>query len=46
MKQGESLATIHYNQPLTNEFMTMFYDAYQFANEPCEKLKLIEEILE
>ena len=46
VKQGESLATIHYNQPLTNEFMTMFYDAYQFANEPCEKLKLIEEILE
>ena len=43
---GDSLATIHTDQPLSDEWIDHFYDCFEMSNEKVEKAPLIYKVIE
>lgn len=45
VKQGETLAYIHHNKPLTEDFIVKFYNAYKLSKNKVEAKPLIDKII-
>ena len=45
VKQGETLAYIHHNKPLTEDFIVKFYSAYKLSKNKVEAKPLIDKII-
>ncbi len=43
--EGDVLAYVHINKPLTAEWIERFYDSFIISDQPCEKAPLIYKVL-
>ncbi len=46
VKIGDSLATVHTDQPLTDEWIKEFYECFEMSQTPVQKAPLIYQVIE